>query len=33
VGGPLLGGNFWGNYYGADTHGDGSGNTYTPHTN
>eukprot|EP01105_Mastigella_eilhardi_P005835 TRINITY_DN17538_c0_g1_i1.p1 TRINITY_DN17538_c0_g1~~TRINITY_DN17538_c0_g1_i1.p1 ORF type:complete len:481 (-),score=119.20 TRINITY_DN17538_c0_g1_i1:59-1501(-) len=33
VGGPYLGGNYWGNYDGTDTNGDGLGDTLVPYTN
>jgi parallel beta-helix repeat protein len=33
VGGPTLGGNWWFNYNGSDTNGDGLGDTALPYTN
>lgn len=33
VGGPTLGGNWWINYTGTDTNGDGLGDTFLPYTN
>ena len=32
IGGPYFGGNFWGDYNGSDTDGDGLGNTLLPYT-
>jgi nitrous oxidase accessory protein len=33
AGGPMIGGNYWSNYYGKDLNDDGLGDTEVPYTN